>query len=100
MRLVHTAPHRENPGGHAQVPARQNDAPTQTLPQRPQLFGLLLVFTQMPPQFVVPARHPHTPSMHVDPPKHTLPHRPQCRLLNCVLTHVPSHWVNPPKQLG
>jgi hypothetical protein len=53
-------------GGPQPLPLQKPDV--HTMPHDPQLFGFVVVSTQLPLQNVCPLGHVHTPEMHVCPP--------------------------------
>jgi hypothetical protein len=55
----------------------------------------VVVSTQAPPQFVLPAGQVQLPPTHVAPPMHVVPQAPQLVELVFVLTHEPLHGVVP-----
>lgn len=72
------------------------------IPQPPQLFGSLPIFTQAPPQSVKPVGQPvveHAPAEQVDVGPHALPHAPQFALSDASDVQPPAQTVSPAGQL-
>ncbi len=70
--------------------------PVHFVPQPPQLFPSVEVFTHAPPHDVNPVGHPlvvHAPRKHVEPVAQALPQLPQFVALDERSTHVPLQLV-------
>jgi len=64
-------------------------APTQPMPQPPQLAASVAVFTQALPQLVVPVGHAQLPPTQARPDGHARPHMPQFAELVAMFTSQP-----------
>jgi len=86
--LLQTKPHTEL--AHVAVPWA---GAVQTMPQPPQLWVLLVVSTQLPPQLVCPCGHETTqlPPAHTWFAPQTVPQAPQLFLSLCSLTQAVPH---------
>ena len=77
-------------------------ASPQALPQRPQWFEWLVVFTQAPAHATCPDGHTQWPPTHDAPMGHAAPHMPQLRVSVCRLVQAlpqrvcpTGHWHRP-----
>lgn len=70
----------------------------QGVPQAPQLWLLVCVFTHAPPQLVVPIGQAATqaPAEQASPAAQALPQPPQLRTSLDVVVQTPLHRVSPP----
>jgi hypothetical protein len=83
------------PAGHAHALALQICPLSQALPQLPQSFGFVVVFTQTAgsPHDVVPVGHVQTPAWQARPPLQTTPQAPQFAWSVCVFTQAPAQAI-------
>jgi hypothetical protein len=77
-----------------QAPAVQFSPEGHRVPQAPQLFGSVCVFTQRVPHMIDPAAQ-HAPFVQVPPPGQTVVQAPQWFESVFKLTHVCPHSVKP-----
>src|SRR5687767_13741118 len=84
----------------AQTPLLETDPSAQRLQQLPQSAGLLAVFTQRPPQLVVPPGLTQTPPLHSWVLPQVVPQAPQLPALVARGTQEPPQLVVPAAQVA